>query len=358
MRRSRRGGPVLRPSRIPVAVLGATGVVGRRLVGMLEAHPWLDLAEVAGSDRRAGAWLDGGRRLVPADRVTSPLVLSALPASAARALEPALAARGHVVCTNASALRMAEDVPLIVPEVNPEALRLLEGQRWADAGGAVIANPNCVASGLAPVLSAIDCAFGLESGSIVTLQALSGAGAAGLSDATLAGNVVPHIDGEEDKIAAELGKILGRPLALAVTVNRVPVAHGHLAHVFLRLAAGAAPDAVAEALTSFRAPAAARGLPTLPDRPIHVLDGPDRPQPRLDRDLEGGMGIAVGRIRSVPGYDVALTVLSHNLVRGAAGACVAVAELWAAARSWAPGAPTGSPAPSAPGAPSAAAHRA
>lgn len=329
-------------TRIPVAVLGATGLVGQHLVRMLHAHPWFRLTEVVASDARVGttygqtvSWMAGGAvpdsaaglRFVPPDAdLQARVVLSALPSDAARDLEPRLAARGHLVSSNASAHRMDARIPLVVPEVNAETVGTVDAQPWASAGGALVTNPNCVVAGLAPVLFLVNRRWPLASMTVVTLQALSGAGVGGPSALSMAGNVVPFIDGEEEKIAAELSRLLGRAIPADVAVNRVPVPDGHLAHVFLDLESEASPQAVAAVLRDAPPPPSVRSLPTVPARTVRVVDDSARPQPRLDLDLDAGMEVVVGRIRG-GGTRLALTVLSHNLIRGAAGACLANAEL-------------------------------
>lgn len=345
--------------KIPVAVLGATGLVGQHLVRLLDDHPWFLLSEVVASDRRAGQrygdvvpWIVSDAPPMPAsdlilrsttDEILSPLILSALPAGSARVVEPRLVEAGHVVCTNASAHRMDPSVPLVVPEVNADAVR-----RGAGAGpegpGAIVANPNCVATGLAVALAPIERAWGISSATVVTLQALSGAGLSGPGALTMSSNVVPWIDGEEEKIGQELSKLLGVRIPMAVAVNRVPVVDGHTAHVFLQLRRRAQIEAVAECLTSFRPDPPVRDLPSIPSRPIVVRSEVDRPQPARDAGAEGGMAVSVGRLRAAPPYDVALTVVSHNAVRGAAGACLANAEL-CVAKGLVPGIATGSRTP-------------
>ena len=353
--------------RTRVAVLGATGVVGQRLVRMLDGHPLFRLAEVVASEPRTGRrygeavqWSIGGdppRRAAalalmaprvsrtrpeaslaspeaslarPETSLRSPLVLSALPSGPAAEIEIALARAGHAVCTNASAYRMRHDTPLIVPEVNPEAIEAVRAQPWAGAGGALVANPNCVVAGLALACAPIERAFGIEAATVVTLQAVSGAGLGGLGAVQIAGNVIPGIRGEEEKIGPELNKVLGADVEVSVAVNRVPVLDGHSAHVFLKLGSRAAVGDVARALDGFRRPAAVESLPTLPARPLVVRTEPDRPQPRLDADAAAGMAVSVGRIRAAPApHDVALVVVAHNGVRGAAGVCLANAELYA-----------------------------
>lgn len=335
--------------RIPVAVLGATGIVGQRLVQMLESHPWFRLAEVVGSRRSAGqrygeavAWGAGEGPAADAAELAvlagdaslrSPVVLSALPSSAAEDIELALARAGHVVCTNASAHRLRGSVPLVVPEVNPEAVETVRLQPWAGTGGALIANPNCVVNGLALALAPLHRAFGIEAVTVVTLQAVSGAGRTGVGAVAMVGNVIPWIRGEEEKFGPELGKILDCELTVAAAVNRVPVLDGHLAHVFCSLRHPASPGDAARVLRDFRPPPKASALPSTPGRPLVVRDEPDRPQPRLDKDSADGMAVSVGRIRAAGApavgapHDLAFAVVSHNGVRGAAGACLSNAEL-------------------------------
>ena len=326
-----------------MAVLGATGIVGQRLVRMLDGHPSLRLASVAASGRRAGErygdavrWSLGGDP--PAEAADLPLrvatdppdcrvVLSALPSGVARDLEPALAEAGHIVSTNASAHRLRADVPLLVPEVNPQALALAAGQPWSEGGGRLVANPNCVVAGLALALAPLQDAFGIEAATVVTLQAVTGAGLTGVGSVQIEGNAIPWIPGEEEKIEPELNKILGTELAVAVSVNRVPVLDGHTANVFLKFASPASPGDAERALADFRAPPSLPRLPSLPERPLVVRPEPDRPQPRLDIDAAGGMAASVGRIRTAPPHDLALTVVAHNGIRGAAGACLLNAEL-------------------------------
>lgn len=329
--------------RLPVAVLGATGLVGQHLVERLSRHPTLRLAEVMASGSRVGArygasveWVVSDRTPDEAsllelvgdtDQLRSPVVLSALPTRVATEVEPRLARAGRVVCTNASAHRLSPDVPLVVPEVNPDAVSEAARQPWSSCGGVLVANPNCVVTGIALALVAIERTWGIRSGAAVTLQAISGAGLAGPSALALSANVVPWIEGEEQKIESELRKVLDSDLSLAVTCNRVPVLDGHMAHLFLDLKRRASACDVEAALREFTPPPEIGGLPTLPERPLVIRSEPDRPQPRLDAGAGGGMSVSVGRIRRAAPYDVALTVVVHNAIRGAAGACLANAEL-------------------------------
>lgn len=271
--------------------------------------------------------------------IESPIVFSALPGGVAGEIEEALAAEGKKVFTNARDHRMDPDVPLLIPEVNPDHARAIERQRqlrgWRD--GFIVANPNCSTIHLVLALKPIYDAFGIEKGIVTTLQAASGAGYPGVPSLDLIDNVVPFISGEEEKIEAESRKILGTwadgafqdaPLTLSAHCNRVPVRDGHMETVSLKLSRPATPSEIAEVLRSFRARPQELELPSAPRQPIVVLDQPDRPQPVLDRDAERGMASVVGRIRPCSVFDVRFVVLGHNTIRGAAGASVLNAELF------------------------------
>lgn len=337
--------------RIDVGVLGATGLVGVRLVRLLEDHPWFRLAEVGASDRSKGQRLGrlvaedegGGLWSGAADQVvkavdaeyTSPLLLSALPSGVARDLEPRLARAGHLVVSNASSHRMDAGVPLIIPEINPDHIEVARRQaaRW---GGAIVTNPNCVVAGVAMALHPLHEAFELECAVVTTFQAISGAGKPGPAAGNLLDNVLPYIAGEEDKIGKEIRKILGRTTAygleeastrVSATCTRVGVAHGHLASVSMGFRAEPRVEEVVEALAGFRGRVVDERLPGAPQRPIEVVPGDNRPQPLLDRDAGGGMTVTVGRIRACEVHHVKMFVLAHNLVRGAAGAALLNAEL-------------------------------
>lgn len=337
--------------RVEVGILGATGTVGRRIVRLLADHPWFRVAEVAGSPESAGALLsesladdedgalpestDGLRLKDPGEPWSAPLILSSIPSAVARELEPALAGAGHLVVSNASAYRMDAAVPLVIPDVNPDHLALLELQedRW---DGGIVTNPNCSVVGLAVALAPLHRSFGVKRVLVTTLQAISGAGRPGPPASRLLDNVLPFIAGEEEKLSAEPRKILGRmengalrpaEIDVSPSVHRVPVSHGHLLAVSVELEDPVGPGDAARVMAEYRGPDGTGSLPTAPPRPIRVLDAPDRPQPRLDRDEGKGMTVTVGRIRSCPVLDLKLSVLSHNLFRGAAGAAVMNAEL-------------------------------
>lgn len=340
-------------TRFPVGVLGATGAVGQRFIQLLDRHPWFEVAEVAASDRSAGkayrdacAWRLPGElpAAVAALTVTtcegpfrSRLLFSGLDSSVAGEIETALALHGHAVVSNSRNHRMDPDVPLLVPEINPQHLLALEVQRRRTGGGFIVTNPNCTVVGLAMALAPLHRAFGLESVAVVTLQALSGAGYPGVASLDVTDNVIPYIaGGEEEKIEAEPRKILGdfagetfmpADFLISSSVHRVNVTDGHSMAVFLRLRRKATVGDALESLDAFRGEPQERRLPTAPSRPIHVLSGVDRPQPRLDRDREGGMAVSVGRLREDRLFDLRLEALVHNTVRGAAGAAILNAEL-------------------------------
>ncbi|MEM1181760.1 MAG: aspartate-semialdehyde dehydrogenase [Acidobacteriota bacterium] len=339
--------------RIPVAVLGATGSVGQRFVSLLADHPWFRLAELTASERSAGktyrdatAWHqetpmpDAVRDMtvLPTDPegqpLTSTLLFSALDASAADRVEMPFTRAGHYVCSNARSHRMDSDVPLMVPEVNPDHLALLDAQDFG--GGRLMTNPNCSTIGLTLALKPLAAAFGIEAVSVVTLQAASGAGIPGVPSLSLIDNIVPHIGGEEEKLERETQKILGTAAASAIepaqfvvsaTCTRVPVIDGHTLCVSVRLDTMADFDEVIAQLQGFTGEPQALGLPSAPAAPLVFHDAPDRPQPRLDRGAGSGMAASVGRLRTCRLLDYKFVALSHNTLRGAAGGSILVAEL-------------------------------
>ncbi len=340
--------------KINVAVLGATGSVGQRFVQLLEGHPWFKVNELVASDRSSGQcygevcdWRVSDampsstretRVKALGDRLESQIVFSSLPGGLASTVEAELAAQGKQVFTNASDNRMVPDVPLVIPEVNPDHLGLIESQRrnrgWSD--GLIVANPNCSTIHLVLALKPIWEEFGIEQAMVTTLQAASGAGYPGVPSLDLIDNVVPYIGGEEEKIEHETLKLLGTvagehiasaAITLSAQCTRVPVRDGHLESVSLRLRKKAAIPQVVEALESFTGRPQALGLPFAPERPIIVRPELDRPQPSLDRNAANGMASVVGRVRECSIFDVKFMVLGHNTIRGAAGASILNAEL-------------------------------
>ena len=329
----------------PVAILGATGAVGQRLVQALEHHPWFTLGEVVASERSAGKsygeachWLLDSELpgaaaalpvLPPGAPLHSRLVLSALDSSTAAELEPLYAGRGHLVVSNASRFRMDPQVPLLVPEINAHAAERIRQQSWAAAGGGLVTNPNCSVVGIVMALAPLQRAFGLQAVTCVTMQAVSGAGYPGVPALDILGNVIPDIGGggEEAKIASEPQKILEAEFPLSVAVNRVPVVDGHTVAMFVKLRRHAGLDEIRRALDGFTGEPQRLQLPSAPEKPLQVIDRADRPQPLRDVRRGGGMTVSVGNLRADPVYDARFTVLVHNTVRGAAGAAVLNAEL-------------------------------
>ena len=339
--------------KIPVSVLGATGAVGQRFVSLLEGHPWFEVVSVTGSERSQGSlygevvhWVVPGE--VPArvsrlvvrstdDPGEASLVFSALPSNVAAEIEPILAGRGYVVCSNASALRMQPDVPLLIPEINPDHLAVIEAQRRrAGYEGLIVTSPNCAVSAIIFPLAALHAAFGLSRVHAVTMQAISGAGYPGVPASDIQDNVIPFIDGEEDKIENEPRKLLGTvgdgeivPASFVVSAqaHRVPVSDGHLAAFSVELERKVSLDEVRAALESFRAPTEVAELPSAPARPLVFHDEVDRPQPRRDRDEQDGMAVAVGRLNPCPVLDYKMVALGHNTLRGAASGAILNAEL-------------------------------
>jgi aspartate-semialdehyde dehydrogenase len=338
-------------------VLGATGMVGQRFVKLLAEHPWFELTAVAASERSSGKtyadaarWHlespvpEAARGLVVKDLETNldcDFVFSALDSSVAGPAEEQFARAGYPVISNSRNHRMDADVPLLVPEVNAahiNCIPLQQRNRKYDSGF-IVTNPNCSTAGLVLVLKPLADAFGLEKFFVVTMQAVSGAGYPGVPSMDALGNVVPFISGEEEKMQTEPQKILGKwdgnrfidaGLGISAHCNRVPVVDGHTECVSLRLKKTATIHEVREALRDFEVSEELASLPTAVKHPVVVVDQDDRPQPRKDVNAGNGMAAVVGRVRECPLLDVKLTLLSHNVVRGAAGAALLNAELLAA----------------------------
>ncbi len=344
------------PSPIPVAVLGATGSVGQRFISLLDNHPWFKVVALAASDRSAGQTYSKATRwvldtpmpdyakdmvIVPADTnsVQAKIVFSALHTEIANELEPQFAKAGAAVCSNASSYRRGADVPLLLPEINADHIHLVKAQRknynWS---GCIVTNPNCTSTGLTIALKALDNAFGVKKVFAVSLQALSGAGYPGVPSLDIMDNVVPNVanGGEEEKVEWEPRKMLGKfasdkielaDIRFSAHTNRVPVIDGHTVCASVELTNQTDPETARAVLRDFAAPASARELPSTPRPVIHVRDEADRPQPRLDRMAGNGMTTVVGRVRRDPLLDLKFVVLSHNTIRGAAGASIFNAEL-------------------------------
>ena len=339
-------------ARIEVGILGATGMVGQHFIKFLQGHPWFDVKWLGASDRSAGKkyrdatkWhLAGVMPDAVADLVVEDskpdhaprLLFSSMDSSVATEIERAFAQAGHIVVSNSKNHRMDRDVPLLVPEVNPDHLQLVPGQqRHRPWKGQIVTNPNCatvsLVMGLAPLKP-----FGITQVIATTFQAISGAGYPGVPSMDINANVIPFIGGEEEKMEQETQKILGdfagdhvRPLAAKVSAhcNRVPVVDGHLVCVSVKLSSLPSQTDVMCAFDEFTGVPQQRALPSAPARPVTYMTQHDRPQPRQDAERDRGMAAFVGRLRSCPVLDYKFVVLSHNTIRGAAGAAVLNAEL-------------------------------
>lgn len=340
--------------KLRVGILGATGVVGQRFIQLLADHPQFEVSALAASDRSQGktyaeacSWrLPGEMPKLVKDIVVQPpappldcdFVFSSLPGEIAGEAEDTFARAGYPVITNSSSHRMDADVPLTIPEVNPEHLDLIPLQRPARGyeRGYLVTNPNCSTIVIALALAPLQRTFGVESCIATTMQAISGAGYPGVASMDITDNVLPFIGGEEEKIETETVKILGRvdgasivqaELKVSAQCNRVNVIDGHLAAMRVKFSRPASVEQVREALASFSSLPQQLKLHSAPENPIIVRDEMDRPQPRLDRDAGAGMSITVGRISRDNVLDYRLMALGHNTIRGAAGAAILNAEL-------------------------------
>jgi aspartate-semialdehyde dehydrogenase len=339
--------------KLPIGILGATGVVGQRFIQMLEHHPWFEVAWLAASDRSEGKIYSeaarwrlktpipaavAGMKISPATPDGAPkIIFAALDSAIAAEMEPRFAEAGCAVVSNSSALRMQEDVPLVIPEVNSGHIKLIDIQGWRKkSGGYVVTNPNCSAIGLVLALAPLHQQFGLETVMAVTMQAVSGAGYPGVASLDILGNVIPFIKNEEEKMEEETKKLLGQvngtrvipgAFAMSAQCNRVAVEDGHTESISIRLKKKAKAEEIIAAWNGYRAEPQELKLPSAPERPVIYLEASDRPQPRFDVDLGAGMTTAVGRLRPCGVLDWKFTVLSHNTIRGAAGAAVLNAEL-------------------------------
>jgi len=337
-----------------IGILGATGMVGQRYIQLLEDHPWFEVTWLAASDRSSGKTYGEAAKwrldtplperianmvVSPADPAGAPkIIFASIDAAIARELEPKFAAAGCAVLSNSSAFRMAPNVPLVIPEINAEHLGLIEEQEWRKAsGGYLVTNPNCSTIGLVLALKPLEERFGIEKIFVSTMQAISGAGYPGVPSLDILGNVVPYIGGEEEKMEAETLKLLGKleghavtPLAAGITAhcNRVAVVDGHTECVSIQLCKKATQEEILAAWAEYQ-PLSGKNLPFAPTQPVYYHANPDRPQPRLDANREKGMAVTVGRLRPCNLLDWKFVALSHNTVRGAAGATILNAELLA-----------------------------
>ncbi len=339
--------------KIPVGVLGATGAVGQKFIKLLENHPWFEVTAVAASERSSGKFYEQAvswkqvtpipeavRRLevlpcIP--NLDCRLVFSGLDSSVAGEVEEDFARAGYFVLSNSKNHRLDDDVPLVIPEVNPDHLDLIPIQRRnKNSTGCIVTNSNCTTMFLAMALGPIHKAFTVEKVFMVSMQAISGAGYPGVPSLDILGNVIPYIKDEEEKVEIETRKILGRfngsrvelaDFPVSAQCNRVPVEDGHMESVSVKLAQKTTAAELAHLLRSFSGLPQQLRLPSAPPQPFIVMDAPDRPQPRFDVNRSNGMATLVGRIRPCPIFDFKFTLLGHNTVRGAAGASILNAEL-------------------------------
>jgi aspartate-semialdehyde dehydrogenase len=340
-------------AKIPVGILGATGMVGQRFIQLLENHPWFEVAWIAASERSFGKPYEEAAKwkmktpipariarmvLSAADPKDAPKVIfAALDAEFARDLEPAFADAGCAVISNSSAFRMHPQVPLVIPEINPDHLKLIDQQTWRKkSGGFMVTNSNCSIMGLAVSLAPLQKLFGIEAVFVVTMQAISGAGFPGVASLDILGNVVPYIRNEEEKMQEELGKLLGKlksrqvvnaDFPISAHCNRVAVEDGHTESISIKFKKRATAEKIIAAWREYRGQVADLKLPFSPAEVIFYDERPDRPQPRLDLDRGHGMTVTCGRLRPCSLFDWKFTMLSHNTIRGAAGAALLNAEL-------------------------------
>ena len=339
--------------KLPVGILGATGMVGQRFIQLLEHHPWFEVAWLAASDRSAEkAYGDAVKwrmrtqlpphiakmRVSPAAPAGAPkIIFAALDADIARELEPQFAEAGCAVISNSSAFRMHPNVPLVIPEVNADHLALIDSQTWRKhSGGFMVTNANCSAIGLVLALAPLHRQFGIEKIFVSTMQAVSGAGYPGVPSIDIVGNVIPFIKNEEEKMEIETKKMLGAlnghevenaSFGMTAHCNRVPVEDGHTESVSIALKKKTSADDILHAWCNFRSVPQELKLPHAPTAPVIYDERHDRPQPRFDVDRGNGMSSVVGRLRPCGLLDWKFTVLSHNTIRGAAGAALLNAEL-------------------------------
>ena len=336
--------------KINVAILGATGSVGQKFIELLSNHPWFNIAELAASDRSAGKKYSEAVNWVMQSQLDknisemvvqkcepnlkSKIVFSALDASVAGEIEEDFARNGYVVISNARNHRFNEDVPLLIPEVNPDHLDLIHQQKFGN--GFIVTNPNCSTIGLVMALKPLQDKFGIEAINVVTMQAISGGGYPGVPSMDIIDNVIPFISGEEEKMEKEPKKILGNfsngkiqiaDFKISAQCNRVAVIDGHTESVQLKFINKPSKEEMINVWNSFSSEPQKLNLPSAPKNPLIYLDGDKYPQPKLHRSLGNGMSVSVGRLRDCSLFDYKFTVLSHNTIRGAAGGTILIAEL-------------------------------
>lgn len=345
-------------TRIPVAVLGATGMVGQRFIELLQGHPWFELVALAASEQREGRayaevakWRLPGSEM-PASAASLPvvsckpealpvdvkIVFSALPAEVAGDIEASFARAGMAVFSNAKNYRMQNDVPLLIPEVNADhAVAIVQQRKQRGWAGCIVTNANCSATPLVMALKPLQQAFGVRKVMVTTLQAISGAGYPGLPSYDILDNAIPYIGGEEEKVESETRKMLGTweegqgftdaPIVVSAQCNRVATREGHLECASIELGYDVNPEEIIAAWESYAPEPQSLKLPSAPDRALVYRNEPDRPQTLLDRDKGRGMTVTLGRLRRCPILSYKFVLLGHNTIRGAAGGSILNAEL-------------------------------
>ncbi len=336
--------------KIPVGILGATGSVGQMFVNLLQEHPLFEIAELAASERSAEKkyseavnWVlakplpekIGNMTVKPCEpNLDCKLVFSGLDSKVAGEIESNFAKNGYIVISNSKNHRMFDDVPLLIPDINPDHLELIKKQRYGK--GMIITNPNCSTIGLCMALKPLIDNFGIEAVNVVTMQAISGAGYPGVASLDIIDNVIPYIGDEEGKMETEPLKIFGKlsndkiefaDFKISAHCNRVAVVDGHTECVSVKLKKKASKDEIISAWNKYKSEPQNLNLPSAPKQPVHYFEKANYPQPRIHRNLENGMAASVGRLRECPLFDYKFVVLSHNTIRGAAGCAILIAEL-------------------------------
>ncbi len=338
--------------KIPVAILGATGTVGQKFIYLLENHPTFEIIELVASPRSAGnryadicSWKQDnpinkeiGEIVIKTidDKLESKILFSGMDSSVAGEAETDYANRGHIIISNSKNHRMDKDVPIIIPEINPDHFEIIKKQPYK---GAIITNSNCASMFIAMVLAPLYKKFGIEWVQVATMQAISGAGYPGVSAMDILGNIIPYIGDEEDKVETESQKILGSidnnqikdaDFIISAHCNRVPVFDGHTENLTIKFKKSPTVNEVKEALSTFKGIPQEKGLPFAPKNPIVVFEQNNRPQPARDANFDKGMVTSVGRIRKDTIGDIKMTIMGHNTIRGAAGAAILNAETFVA----------------------------
>ena len=336
--------------KIPVGILGATGSVGQKFVQLLSNHPWFEIIELSASDKSAGKkYKDAVDWFLPSPltesvgeillqkcepTLKSKVIFSGLDSNVAGEVESEFANAGYKVISNSKNHRMDEDVPLLIPEVNPDHLELIKTQQYGE--GCIVTNPNCSVIGLALALKPLYDNFGIEAVNVVTMQAISGAGHPRVVNLDIEDNVIPFIGGEEPKVETEPLKILGilrdnkiifNDFKISAQCNRVNVTDGHTECVQVNLKKKVSADEIIQTWKNFESEPQKLKLPLAPIKPIHYSDAAAFPQPKHQRDADKGMAVSIGRLRKDAIFDFSFVILSHNTVRGAAGGAILCAEL-------------------------------